>query len=160
MTKTLRFFFLSLLILLFLNGCNSNNANEDIFEFKGSYIGDNSAVGNIVKQLPNGEHFKDFELKTKEEPYGMILNYKGIEAEEIEKKYEETAIYNATFILALVQNAEWVTFNFEHQEHQLTKENLQDWYGKELSEYSSEDELKKLIQESLEDGNKVNYLLN
>ncbi|MDQ0298080.1 hypothetical protein J2S78_000488 [Salibacterium salarium] len=159
MAKTIRFFFFSLLILFFLNGCNTNNANVDKFEFKGSYIGDNSAVESIVKQLPNGEHFKGFELKTKEEPYGMILNYEGIEAEEIEKRYKETAIYNATFIFALVQNAEWVTFNFKHQEYQLTIENLQGWYGKELSEYSSEDELRKLSQEYLEDENKVYDLL-
>lgn len=70
MTKTIRFLFFSLLILLLLNGCNSNNDNKDIFEFKGSYIGDNSALGNIVRQLPNSEHFKGSELKTKEEPYG------------------------------------------------------------------------------------------
>ncbi|WP_058307691.1 DUF4825 domain-containing protein [Gracilibacillus massiliensis] len=159
MTKAIRFFFFSLLILLFVNGCNSNSANEDVFEFKGSYIGDNSAVGSIVKQLPYGGNFKGFELKTNEEPYGMILDYEGIVAEEIEKKYKETAIYNATFIFSLVQNGEWVTFNFEHQEYQLTKENLQSWYGKELNEYSSEAELRKLTQEYLEDENKVNDLL-
>lgn len=53
-TKTIRYFNFSLLIIFFLNGCNSNNINEDLFEFKGSYIGDNSAVGSIVKHLDNG----------------------------------------------------------------------------------------------------------
>lgn len=159
MTKTIRLFFFSLLVLLFLNGCNSNSASKDIFEFQGSYIGDNSYLGSIVKQLPSGAYFKDFELKTNEEPYGMILNYQGIEAEEIDKKYKETAIYNATFIFTLVQNAEWIRFNFEHQAYQLTKEALQDWYGKELSDYSSADELKKLTEEFLENDTKVNELL-
>ena len=56
----------------------------------------------------------------------MILNYEGIEAEEIEKKDKETAIYNATFIFALVRNAEWVTFNFNNREYKVTKEELQD----------------------------------
>ncbi|WP_100334105.1 DUF4825 domain-containing protein [Bacillus alkalisoli] len=159
MTKTLRFFFFSLIILSFLNGCNADNTNKELFEFKGSYIGENSAVGNIVRNLPSGDNLEGFELKTKEEPYGMILNYKGIEAEEIEKKHKETAIYNATFIFVLVQNAEWITFNFENQEYQITKENLQDWYGKELSEYSSEEELRKLTLKYLEDENKINDLL-
>ncbi|MBK5480959.1 hypothetical protein JFV29_03270 [Peribacillus sp. TH16] len=52
MKNITKFFFFSLLILLFLNGCNSNNVNEDIFQFKDSYVGDNGAVGNIVMQLP------------------------------------------------------------------------------------------------------------
>ncbi|SEI00235.1 protein of unknown function [Halobacillus karajensis] len=159
MTNTMRRLFFSLLVLFLLNGCYSTNANEDLFDFKGSFIGDNSAVGNIVKHLPNGEHLKGFELKTKEEPYGIILNYEGIEAEEIEKKYKETAIYNATFIFALVQNAEWVTFKFEDQVYQLTKENLQHSYGADLSDYSSEDDLKKRIQKYLEDENKGSEIL-
>ena len=156
MVKTIRFFSLSLLILLFLNGCNSNDANEDLFEFKGSFVGDNNAVGSIVNQLPSGEYLHGFELKTKEEPYGIILNYEGIEADEIEKKDKETAIYNATFLFALVQNAEWVTFHFDNREYKVTKEELQDWYGKELSDFTSEDELRKITQKSLEDESKVN----
>ena len=155
MVKTIRFFSLSLLIVLFLNGCNSNDAKEDLFEFKGSFVGDNSAVGRIVNQLPSGEYFNGFELKTQEEPYGMILNYEGIEADEIEKKDKETAIYNATFIFALVQNAEWITFRFDNREYKVTKEKLQNWYEKELSDYTSEDDLRKLTQEYLEDESKV-----
>jgi hypothetical protein len=86
----------------------------------------------------------------------MILNYEGIEAEEIEKKDKETAIYNATFIFALVQNAEWATFNFNNREYKVTKEELQDWYGKELSDITNEDELRKRTQEYLEDESKIN----
>jgi hypothetical protein len=156
----IKFFFFSLLILLFLNGCNSNNANEDLFQFKGSYVGDNNAVSHIVSLLPSGENLEGFELKTKEEPYGIIINYNGIEAEDIEKKYRETATYNATFIFALVQNAKWITFIFDDYEYKLTKEKLQGWYGKELSEFTSEEELRKLTQEYLEDEDKVNQFFN
>ncbi|MER2057445.1 MAG: DUF4825 domain-containing protein [Niallia sp.] len=158
MRKTIRIFFFSLLVLLFLNGCNSNDVNDDLFEFKDSFVGDNSGIGNIVNQLPSSEYFKGFELQTKEEPYGMILNYEGIKGEEIEKKYKETAIYNATFIFALVQNAEWITFYFDNNEYKITKEDLQNWYGKKLSDFTSEDELRKVTQEYLQDESKVNEL--
>ena len=56
----------------------------------------------------------------------------------------------------MVQNAEWVTFNFDNREYKVTKEELQDWYGKELSDFTSEDELRKLTQEYIEDESKVN----
>ncbi|WP_369405550.1 DUF4825 domain-containing protein [Aneurinibacillus tyrosinisolvens] len=151
----IKLFFFSMLILLFLNGCNSSNTKEDIFQSEGSYVGDNSAVGNIAHQLPGGEHLEGFELKTKEKPYGIILNYNWIEAE---KKYKETVIYNATFLFTLVQNADWITFNFDNQRYKVTKEDLQNWYGKRLSEYTSEEELRKLTQKYIEDENKVNEL--
>lgn len=150
------FFFFSLLILLFLNGCNSSNGNEDIFQFKDSYVGDNNAVGSIVRQLPSGEYLNGFELKTKEEPYGIILNYTDIDVEEIEKSDKETAIYNATFIFTLVKNAKWVTFHFDDQEYKITKEDLESWYGKKLGEYTSEEDLTKLTQNYLEDESKMN----
>lgn len=155
--KITNFFFSSLLILIFLNGCNSNQVSEDMFKFKDSYVGENGAVGNIVRQLPYSEYLNGFELKTKEEPYGIILSYKDLEVKETEKNYKETAIYNATFIFTLVKNAEWVTFNFDDQAYKITKDDLENWYGKEFSKYSSEEDLTKLIQNYLEDESKVNH---
>ena len=38
----------------------------------------------------------------------------------------------------------------------VTKEELQDWYGKEWSDFTSEDELRKRTQEYLEDESKIN----
>ena len=38
--------------------------NNDIFQFKDSFVGHNSAVGNIVNQLPGAEQSNGFELKT------------------------------------------------------------------------------------------------
>ena len=107
--EIIKFIFFSLLIMVFLNGCNANDKSEDIFQFKDSFVGDNSAVGNIANQLRSGEHLEGFELITKEKPYGIILNYNWLESE---KNYKETAIFNATFLFTLVQNADWITFNY------------------------------------------------
>lgn len=146
--------------MLFLSGCNSSDTNvdnDDIFQFKDSFVGDNSAVGNIANQLPGAEHLNGFELKTNEEPYGINLYYDWIESLQ---EYKETVIYNATFLFALVQNVDWITFYFENHEYTITKEKLQAWYGKELSEVQNEDELRSLIQEHIEDGNIFNSVLN
>ncbi|WP_430735722.1 DUF4825 domain-containing protein [Metabacillus halosaccharovorans] len=53
-------------------------------------------------------NLEGFELKTKEEPYGINIIYNL----EIEQDYEETVIYNGTFLLSLIQNADWINFNF------------------------------------------------
>ncbi|WP_338472893.1 hypothetical protein R4Z10_09295 [Niallia sp. XMNu-256] len=68
-------------------------------------------------------------------------------------------ISNATILFTLVKNVDWVTFDSDIREYTIKRENLQEWYGKELSKVQNEDELRKLIQEYLEDENKVNQLL-
>lgn len=69
-------------------------------------------------------------------------------------------INNATYLFALVQNVDWITFASDNFEATITKENLQGWYGKDLSEFQNEEELEKLIQEHLKDEKKVSQLLN
>jgi len=157
--KIMIFLFFSLLGLLFLSGCNSNdtNKNSDIFQFKDSFVGDNSAVSNISNQLLGAEHLNGFELKTNDETYGIILNYDWIESEQ---DFKELVIHNATFLFTLVQNVDWITFNSDSLEYTITKESLQEWYGKELSEVQNEDELTGLIQEHFEDENEVSQFLN
>ena len=144
--------------MIFFSGCNSNDKDlpNDIFQYKDSFVGDNSAIGNIANQLPGATNLNDFELKTKEEPYGIILDYDWIESDQ---EFKETVIYNATFIFTLIQNVDWITFHSDIREYTITKENLQKWYDQELSEFQNDDELNELIQEYLDDENKVNMLL-
>lgn len=165
MRKFIRFFFFSLLILVFLNGCKTNEAIEtkDIFQFKNSYVGDSGAVGNITRTLPNpnGEQLNGLELKTTEKPYGIILNYiKAENSEDVEVNYTESALYNATYILALVHNADWVKFNFVEQEFIVNREELQSFYGKNIREFNNQEELSMFIQEYLEDEIRVNQFFN
>ena len=162
MLMVLSFF---IFVLLVLNGCNPTKVNEDkdIFQFKDSYVGDAGAVGNITRRLPNpnGEQFNGLELKTIEEPYGIIMNYINVEkSKDIETNYRELALYNATFILALVKNADWVKFNFIKQEFKVSREELQILYGKDIRQFNNEEELSIFIQENLEDENKVIQFFN
>ncbi|WP_245719426.1 DUF4825 domain-containing protein [Pelagirhabdus alkalitolerans] len=149
----------SLLILIFLSGCHSNATatDVDLFQYKNSYVGDNSAVVNTVIHLQGAQHFSGIELKTKEEPYGIVVNYAWSESELNEK---EVAINNASYLFTLIQNVDWVTFNFEMHDgkevYEMTRENLQERYEKELSEIDNEDELNELIQESLGDEHLLN----
>ncbi|MGD7043075.1 DUF4825 domain-containing protein [Jeotgalibacillus proteolyticus] len=158
-----KFLLISLLIVLFLIGCNSNDRNTDVdvFQYKGSYVGDNSAVINSVIQLQGAEHFKGLELKTTDEPYGITVNYDWSESELDDK---ETAIHNASYLFTLIQNVDWIHFDFEMveevYEYKMTRENLQEWYGIEFSEIDNEVKLRNVIQESLKDEKMINQLSN
>ncbi|WP_066172769.1 DUF4825 domain-containing protein [Bacillus marinisedimentorum] len=159
MTKKLLLLLMSFSLLL--NGCSSvENAKEDIFGFKGTYIGDANTLGNMIRQLPSAEYFEGMELKTKEKPYGMVLAY-SIEDEPVnEAAVKKTVLANAAFLFALVKNADWITFAFGDQRYTVTKEDLQKWYGKELASFKSADDLENLIQISLRDGMKVDEFFN
>jgi len=145
----------SLLVVSVASGCNTKTSEEDVFQYKNAYVGDNSAVINIVNNSMQSDNFRGLELKTKETPYGIILNYDGSESENNDKR---TVIYNATYLFALIQNAEWITFNFDHQEYEITKDALIKWYGEDFSTFQSEDELKTLIQNNWDDEQRVNQL--
>jgi len=159
MNKSVQFLVLSVLLTFtFLSGCNTNKTDEDWFtKYKGSYIGDNGAVGNIVSHLMKSEHFKGMELKTSEEPYGVHLNYESFLGTE--KEYQETVIYNATVILALVKNADWVTFHFDQKDYHVTREDLENVYGKDLRDFTSILDLEKLSDELLNDENRIIQVL-
>lgn len=151
----------SLLVVSVASGCNTKTSEEDLFQYKNAYVGDNSAVINIVNRSMQSDNFRGLELKTKETPYGIILNYDGSESEsesESEKNDKRTMIYNATYLFALIKNAEWITFNFNNQEYKITKDALIEWYGEDFSTLQSEDELKTLIQKRWDDEYKVNQL--
>ena len=114
----------SLLVILVASRCDTKTGEADLFQYKNAYVGDNSAVINIVNHSMQSDNFKRLELKTKEKPYGVIINYDGSDAEQ---NYKKTVIYNATYLFALIQNAEWITFNFDHQEYKITKDALIEW---------------------------------
>jgi hypothetical protein len=150
---------------LSISGCNVEKETEpvDLFEYKDSYVGDSGAVSKIMRELPSpdGEKVGGLELKTTEEPYGIILNYREAEESEgIETNYNELALYNATYFLCLVKNADWVKFNFENQMFTITRDELEAFYGKDIRKFTTEEELSLFIQENLEDEDKVSKFFN
>ncbi|WP_131668180.1 DUF4825 domain-containing protein [Psychrobacter pygoscelis] len=144
--------------LLIVSGCNSKSVDRDLFEYKGAYVGDNSAVGNILGRLPVVSYSKSFELATVEEAYGVILNYDG--SESLQER-QQIVVYTATYLFTLIRNADWIRYNFGDQQVEVTKAELQHWYGddEDLSRFKSEKELNAFIDAHLSDENKINELL-
>src|SRR5690606_11490917 len=98
---------------------------------------------------------------TTEEPYGIIVNYTRDESTSgYVMNYEETALFNATYVFALVKNVDWVTFRFVEKEYTVTRAQLETWYGKDLREFNNEDDLTEFAQEFLKNENEVNQFFN
>ncbi|AJD90225.1 hypothetical protein JMA_09080 [Jeotgalibacillus malaysiensis] len=161
MREKFKFLFIPLSIILFLSACNSNENDVDLFQHKGSYVGDNSAVVNSIVNLQGANHFSGLELQTKDEPYGITVNYDWTKSQLDE---QETVLNNASYLFTLLQNVDWVSFHFDTEgevnEYKITRENLQESYGIELNDIENEEDLTNLIQNSLEDEESLNQLLN
>lgn len=147
-----------LLAVLMLNGCETKNTTtkQDLFQYKGSYVGDGSAVGNILNHLPVTGYSKDYELQTAQAPYGIILNYDGSETKQERQKI---IIYTATYLFTLIRNVDWITYNFDGQEYKLTKQTLQQWYNNDLTGIQNEDDIKSLINSQVNNLDKVEQLI-
>lgn len=150
-------------LLLALVGCDSNSRNadagdKDIFKYKNSYVGDNSAVGNILGMLPQGGRLKQFSLGTTEKPYRITAQYNEAASPMSKSEIRETVIFNATFLFTLVKNVDQIRLELEGQSYLITREQLQSWYGKDLDQFKNEQDLRNLTQEFIPDKGKVNQL--
>ena len=131
--------FFSFIILLFLNGCSSSNyvSDQGIFQYKDSYIGDNSAVGNILNRLPCNGQMEQFSLETNEKPYGMAVQYKDSEPPMTEEEIKETIIYNSTFMFALVTNVERIKIAFDNRMYLITRKNYRHGMVRSLGNFQT-----------------------
>ena len=158
MKPILKFSSVFLAALWLMSGCNSKSVEQDLFKYKGTYVGDSSAVGNILNRLPVTGYSKDFELATVEEPYGVILNYDG--SESLQER-QQTVVYTATYLFILIRNVDWIRYNFSDQQVEVTKAELQHWYGnhEDLSRFKNEEQINTVIKAQLNNKNKVDELI-
>ncbi|MHB9940568.1 DUF4825 domain-containing protein [Clostridium sporogenes] len=145
-----------LIIILSLNlvGCGMNSEKKskeniknsskietyDLIKYKGTYVGDNSSVGNIIKNLPANEYSAGFSLQTSKEPYEITVNYKANEnlGEEnynkfwSDKKADKLLEKNAVVLLSLIPNAKIIKFNVDNigeESYKYDRKNLEQKYG-------------------------------
>ena len=129
----------SLILTIFLTlviGCSRLPGEFDWSDYKGTYVGNNSAVGAILNELPAHEYLEDFSLKTDQPPYEMTIRYKNFQQTEAEIDKEEARVVsaktalkgNAILLFALIENVEGIHFKLQGQEEvsfnreELTKE--------------------------------------
>ena len=138
---------LSMLLSFVLVGCGKPTNMTELLNYKGSFVGDNSAVGHIIELLPAHEYLDGFELQTSQEPYEVTINYKPFDEATVELEDGSTSKValnevlqgNSMIILSLVTNAEIVNFNIGDQETiTFDRTTLSDNYGNDLESISED----------------------
>ncbi|HDK7215905.1 DUF4825 domain-containing protein [Clostridium botulinum] len=161
-----------LIIILSLSliscGINSSKKSKDnikntskvktynLIKYKGTYVGDNSSVGNIIKNLPANKYSAGFSLQTTKEPYEITINYninKNLGEENYNKfwkdnKVEKLLEKNAVVLLSLIPNAEIIKFNVDNigeESYKYDRKNLEQKYGNLKDLFKDNDSLNKFL---------------
>lgn len=126
---------------------------EKLLQYKDSYVGDNSAVGGIIDNLP-GMSTKGFALGTSSQPYSIEVNYglrenSRISIEEFDEYWNEENtkkifLNNATTFFILVKNVDKIHFNLHtsnKQSFDVSREDLEKFWGKDLRKYADDRDL-------------------
>ena len=166
-----------------LTGCKSNETKgrniiqeiniEKLIEYKDSYVGDNSAVGGILYNLPGNIYVKQFSLQTNKQPCGIKVNYglyenSNLKEEDFDKYWnsesvENVFLNNATTLFILIKNVDKVELELDRPNKQvftITRKELETFYGKDLREYSKDISLweKEVLKGVIDSSEKVEEL--
>lgn len=114
---------------------------QSFYDARVKYVGNNSEVSNLLTALKiNRFGVYTIALETEEAPYGLIINFSDIHINaELLDYREKGQVDEAYYILALVENLDYVEVRFEAYNFRMTVEeanafvngNIKD-YGKSL----------------------------
>ena len=100
---------------------------DNIINYKNKYIGNNSNIGNLISNLPLSEYGYVFEIDSKN--CGLTINYNTTDWYYNENQYINKAlIYNSISIFMLIDNANYIIFNFSGGTYKVEKSVIQNNY--------------------------------
>lgn len=164
-----------LVVLLLFTGCSHSIEQKaqtpvsELLKYKDSYVGDNSAVGNILAKLEGGQYIRQFSLQTQNQPYGIEVYYGIREAVDSkvfdqyfsEDKAKEVFLNTSTTLFALVKNVDDVTIHLEtpvKRTFHITREEMETFYGKDMRSLADSEAVwnQEVIQKTILSKERVN----
>lgn len=99
---------------------------DKIINYRDKYVGNNSNDGNLISHLPLSEYGYTFEIDSKN--LGLTINYK-TEVNKIDELYlKKCLLYNSVSIFELIQNVQYVKFNFTETSYTVERQKLEETY--------------------------------
>lgn len=94
---------------------------EQLQHYKSQYIGNNSNTSHLLNALPLSEYGYVFEIDSK--GCGLIVDYHCTDWYDNENLYINKAlVYNSVSLFKLIDNLEYITFNFSGSSYTITRE--------------------------------------
>lgn len=103
------------------------SAIEHLMQYRSSYVGDSSNTGHLIGSLPLSEYGFVFEVDS--ENCGVTIDYHFTDWYDNENLYTEKAlVYNSVSAFVLIENLEYITFNFSGSSYSVTREAIENNY--------------------------------
>ena len=107
---------------------NRNKSGIDnILKYQNKYVGDNSNTGNLISNLPLSEYGYVFEIDSNN--LGLTIDYHITDWYINDEMYVERAlVYNSVSLFSLIDNLQYVTYNFTGNSYTIKREKVQEIY--------------------------------
>ena len=107
---------------------NRNKSGIDnILKYQNKYVGDNSNTGNLISNLLLSEYGYVFEIDSNN--LGLTIDYHITDWYINDEMYVERAlVYNSVALFSLIDNLQYITFNFTGNSYTIKREKVQELY--------------------------------
>lgn len=100
---------------------------DNISKYQNKYIGNNSNIGNLINNLPLSEYGYVFEIDSNN--LGLTIDYHITDWYINDDLYiQKSLIYNSVSIFSLIENVEYIEFNFSGSSYKITRKAIEDNY--------------------------------
>lgn len=122
---------------------------ESVLKYKSQYMGDASNISELNRNLPLFDIERTNEIDSKNLKYR--IKYEDRVFNIGEYRVKSNLIYNATANFALIDNLEAIEFYFEDVSYTLSRQNIVDWYGDDISSLLKKEVWAERVQSKLSD---------
>ena len=107
---------------------NRNKSGIDnILKYQNKYVGNNSNTGNLISNLPLSEYGYVFEIDSNN--LGLTIDYHITDWYINDEMYVERAlVYNSVALFSLIDNLQYVTYNFTGNSYTIKREKVHEIY--------------------------------
>lgn len=124
---------------------------ENIIKYKNNYIGNNSNTGNLINDLPLSEYGYVIEIDSAN--LGLIIDYHITDWYITDESYFKKAlIYNSVSIFSLIDNVEYIKFNFTGNSYMTTRDKIEENYPNYSKIKLSNENFNEYLEKKLNDG--------
>ncbi len=135
---------------------------DNIIKFKSQYIGNNSNDSHLIDSLPLSEYGYAFEIDS--ENLGLTVDYHITDWYINENQYlEKCLLYNTVSIFSLIDNVQYITFNFSGNSYKASRTDAQELYPNYNDIKNNEinkDNFNKYLENKMNDNEFVKAIFN
>ena len=100
---------------------------DNIVKYQNKYVGNNSNDGSLISSLPLSEYEYVFEIDN--DNLGLIIDYHITDWYISDDFYmQKSLIYNSVSIFSLIENVEYIEYNFSGSSYKVTRRAIEDNY--------------------------------